>query len=512
MKRYIIFISILYALSLHHYAQVDPVESYPGLFEQVQKEQVFSDQKTFVDATPKYPADFIIKKYNHEKNKPGFDLHSFVVNHFEIPGKDTTALLRHIKFLWSYLTHNPDSCHENSSLLPLKEPYIVPGGRFREIYYWDSYFTMIGLAEAGKYDLIEHMINNFSYLIDRFGHIPNGNRTYYLSRSQPPFYSLMIELLADIKGEHIYEKYLLYLQKEYEFWMEGIERLSKEDKAYRRVVRLADNEILNRYWDDKVAPRPEAFKWDVELKQRSGRDDEIYRDIRAAAESGWDFSSRWFENDHKLQSINTTRILPVDLNCLLYHLEYALARAYAYTGNVKMYEHMNKKASIRVQLINIYMWDEEKGYYFDFNLDTQDQSEQYTLAGIYPLFFRIVSDERAFSVKKVIEEKFIKPGGLVTTLETTGEQWDAPNGWAPLQWIGYMSLKNYGYHILAGELAKRWLDLNIKVFFETGKMMEKYDVVNINRVGGGGEYPLQDGFGWTNGVFLKLWNELYTTE
>jgi len=113
-------------------------------------------------------------------------------------------------------------------------------------------------------------------------------------------------------------------------------------------------------------------------------------------------------------------------------------------------------------------------------------------------------------VIKVIEDEFLKAGGLVTTVSpASGQQWDYPNGWAPLQWIGYKACQNYGFYTTANEIARRWLALNAKVYFETGKMMEKYDVVNIHRAGGGGEYPLQDGFGWTNGVFLALWNELH---
>jgi alpha,alpha-trehalase len=247
----------------------------------------------------------------------------------------------------------------------------------------------------------------------------------------------------------------------------------------------------------------------VVVFQRSDRDTAIYRDIRAAAESGWDFSSRWFSDDTLFTSIHTTEILPVDLNCLLFHLEKTLSKSYGLISNKPMSEIYLGKAETRKKLINKYFWSDVKGFYFDYNFADKMKSDLYTLAGMFPLFFEIADHKQAGMTAQVIRQKFLKSGGVVTTLINTGEQWDYPNGWAPLQWITYKGLKNYGYDELADSIADRWLNLNMKVFYETGKMMEKYDVVDINRPGGGGEYPLQDGFGWTNGVFLKLWNELY---
>jgi alpha,alpha-trehalase len=377
------------------------------------------------------------------------------------------------------------------------------------MYYWDSYFTMLGLAESGKYDLIRNMVDNFCFLIGKFGYIPNGNRTYYLSRSQPPYFSLMIELLADKAGDSAYLKYRDCMEQEYQFWMRGIPELNSKQNAFERVVETADNEILNRYWDALSQPRPESYYSDVVLYQQSGRDISFYRNIRATAESGWDFSSRWFKGDTGLANVYTTEIIPVDLNCLLYHLEMTLSKCYQLNQNETMSEGYLKKAEIRKMLINKYFWNNDKGFYFDYNFADEMQSDSYTLAGIFPLFFQIADEQQAVKAAQIIRKKFLKSGGVVTTLINTGEQWDCPNGWAPLQWITYKGLKNYGYDMLADSIADRWLDLNMKVFFETGKMMEKYDVIDINRPGGGGEYPLQDGFGWTNGIFLKLWYELH---
>jgi alpha,alpha-trehalase len=179
-------------------------------------------------------------------------------------------VVMHIKNLWGALRREPDKKIEGSSLLPLPHPYIVPGGRFREIYYWDSYFTMLGLKESGQVDMIENMIKNFAYLIETYGHIPNGNRSYYIGRSQPPFFAAMVQLLAAIKGDKVYVSFLPALAREYTFWMNGSSTL-KTGQAYRRVVKLKDGSILNRYWDDSNVPRQESWREDFETAKKSKR-------------------------------------------------------------------------------------------------------------------------------------------------------------------------------------------------------------------------------------------------
>ncbi len=496
-----LFSCIVYNLN----SQFFITESLDSLFVDVQLQSIFSDQKKFVDCIPKLHPDAILDKYNKQKGKENFNLKEFIAENFDTSTIDTAQIIDHINQLWKYLKRKPDATIPNSTLIPLPYPYIVPGGRFREIYYWDSYFTMLGLEVSGEVELIENMINNFTYLIDNYNHIPNGNRTYYLSRSQPPFFSLMVDLLSEIKGDSIYEKYLPQLEKEYEFWMKGKEELSQKYSSNRRLVKMEKDEYLNRYWDELAEPRPESYKYDFEIFQESGRSEEIYRDIRTAAESGWDFSSRWFADGRSLMTIQTTNIVPVDLNCLLYHLETTIGKAYSLNNNEEKYMQYKLLAEKRKELILKYCWNDEEGYFFDFNYKIKNQSENYTLAGLYPLFFGIANTDQALKVSEVVKKDFLKAGGLVTTEINTGQQWDYPNGWAPLQWVGYKACKNYGYDSLANEIAQRWMNLNIKVFFETGKMLEKYDVVNINKPGGGGEYKLQDGFGWTNGVFLKMW-------
>ena len=175
-----------------------------------------------------------------------------------------TPLRQHIDALWPVLTRETPTVPPYSSLLPLPRAYVVPGGRFRELYYWDSYFTMLGLAESGRADLLKDMVQNFAALIDAYGHIPNGTRSYYLTRSQPPFFFAMVGLLAPDDPAAAYARYLPQLKTEYGFWMEGAERLAA-GAAHRRVVKLDDGSILNRYWDDSDAPRDESYAEDVAL-------------------------------------------------------------------------------------------------------------------------------------------------------------------------------------------------------------------------------------------------------
>ncbi len=488
-------------------AQINPANDCKDIFEDVQQQHIFKDQKAFVDCIPLLPIDSINKKYQQEKQKSSFDLTTFVRTHFKTGLHDTSSIFRHMDMLWDKLTKPAEKQDSLSSLIALPHPYVVPGGRFREIYYWDSYFTMLGLEEAKRIDIIESMVNNFAFLIDQYGFIPNGNRTYYLSRSQPPFFSLMVELLAKYKGDSIYTDYKNALEKEYAFWMTGSHKINNQREVCRRVVRLDESVILNRYWDEFAEPRPESYIHDLETFRQANCDSTIFRNLRAAAESGWDFSSRWFRDEVELSSIRTIELIPVDLNCLLHHLEISIMKAYKLGGNDKEAETFKRIATHRKNNIIKYCWNDSVGYFYDYNWKEKKQSARMTLAGVFPLFFQLADDQKASLVRENMKDRFLKDGGVVTTLNETNQQWDYPNGWAPLQWVCYKSCKNYSYHTLAKNIAVRWTALNLKVFFETGKMLEKYNVVDTNIKGGGGEYPLQDGFGWTNGVFLKMWNE-----
>ena len=487
------------------------IEDLQELFVDVQTQQVLSDQKTFVDCEPKFPVDVILYEYRTQKATDDFNLKNFVTTHFKLPvnkGLPESFIIsataeEHVNRLWDVLTKYPEE--SNGTLIPLPEKFIVPGGRFREIFYWDSYFTMLGLQVAKRVDLIESMVNNFAYLIDEFGFIPNGNRTYFLSRSQPPFFSLMVELLSEEKGNEVLLKYLPQLEKEYAFWMDGAELLSVVNNREKRVVLMPGGEILNRYWDSLNTPRPEGYIEDMEAAEKAQNSDgEIFRHLRAGAESGWDFSSRWFADGMRLDTIRTTDIVPIDLNCLLLHLEQTLAEIYNRLNEKNKAENFHSKYFNRNEAIHKYLWSEANRMFADYDVVKSGSTAIATAAMTFPLFVRIATKEQANVTAAQLEYDFLKPGGIITTLVTSGQQWDAPNGWAPLQWLAYKGLMNYGFKELADKIKINWINNVERVFKQTGKLTEKYDVVDLSLNAGGGEYPNQDGFGWTNGVYLKL--------
>ena len=538
MKKILLFLFLTGAQASFGQKVQTPDQIYGELFVDVQMSHIFPDNKTFVDCIPKRDPKAIVRDYLKVKNNPAirFSLQKFVEENFDIPKapqlnyvtKEKDVVM-HIKNLWGVLKREKDVAVPGSSLLPLPNPYIVPGGRFREIYYWDSFFTMLGLKESSEYDMMENMVSNFAYLINTYGHIPNGNRSYYITRSQPPFFSLMVGLLAEVKGDDIYKTFLPALMKEHAFWMEGAGKL-KPGQAYRRVVKLNDGTILNRYWDDSSSPRQEGYSEDVAVADKIVKNfvmvapkvkDAIqekraidfqrlqaYRNLRAGAESGIDFSSRWFGDEKNITSIQVTDIIPVDLNSLLYQLEMTISKALMKQKNTAASNEFLKKANSRFRAVEKYCYNERLNYYTDYNFVKREKNKIITPAGMYPFCFfnRYPEGMQTLGEKAagVIKEHLLKPGGIVTTVNNTGQQWDAPNGWAPLEWMVIWGLDRSGQKDLAKDIAYRWVKLNIKVFENTGKLMEKYNVVDTNLDAGGGEYPSQDGFGWTNGVLLAL--------
>lgn len=478
-----------------------PFHYYPSLFHDVQMAGLFADSKSFADAVPLTPPEQLENLYLKAKQEPEFSLPAFIKTHFSVPesyqepsGESAKSASTHVLQLWSKLCRSSQNNSPYSTFIPVPGTMVVPGGRFREMYYWDTWFTMLGLSQAGKTDLIEGMVENFAFLIRNYGFVPNGLRSYFLSRSQPPFFSLMVELIEAINGPIVWLQYLDALETEYAFWMSG-----------NRLVTLSGGGHLNRYWDDHPSPRPESYREDIELAAKSDRpSEELFRNIRAACESGWDFSSRWLSDPDDLRTIRTTRLVPVDLNCLLLHLEISLAKAYKAKRDIYRETEFTEKIIKRKSLILKHCWNDSTGWFHDFDLDRNEVSEVFTLAGSFPLFMQLVKDEKLERMAATISQLFLGIGGVQTTLHRSGQQWDAPNGWAPLQYITIQGLRKNNCKDLAKTISKNWLLLNERVFQETGKMMEKYNVMDPNAIAGGGEYPNQDGFGWTNGVYAQL--------
>lgn len=496
--------------------RVSPDERLGELFAEVQRRRVYDDGKTFVDLVPKRRIKQLRQAYELQRHDPEFDLHEFVSRNFHVLDTkksdyhtDTSMTVReHIRELWDVLERR--NRVTRGSLMALPYRYVVPGGRFEEQFYWDSYFIMLGLAADGRWDVIDGMMKNYVHMIRKVGFIPTANRTYFLSRSQPPFFSHMVRLVARKKGQRVLVEYLPYLLAEHRFWMKGKSKLEQtENRSYRRVVQMPNGSLLNRYYDNKSTPRPESHHEDVmTANEAADREaDRIYLHLRAAAESGWDFSSRWFDNPDDIRTIHTADIIPVDLNSLLYHLEQTIAAAYRILRNEVMAKRYFLYAERRARAIQEYCWDGDRHMFADYNFHKQHMTSSVSLAMVFPLYVGIATSAQAKATAQLIEQSFLKAGGLVATLEDTTQQWDSPNGWAPLQWVAIEGLRRYGYHTLADEIKRRWVAVNERVFATQAKLIEKYNVVDESGLGGGGEYPLQDGFGWTNGVLAALLDE-----
>lgn len=495
------------------------------LFKQVQMAQLFPDSKTFADAIVKTDINTVLAAYDEalldaEKSGRTLDLAAFVKTHFDIP--EMISATSHTKFenvadyiehMWQVLTRTPDT-EQKDSLIALTRPYIVPGGRFREIYYWDTYFTALGLMDTGRTDMAINMLMNFVDILNEVGCIPNGNRAYYYSRSQPPILALFYNLLENALSDEQKEYVIWGMKKEYQFWMSesgaheqcdneasGYEKQKNVCQAQLRTVFMPCGAKLNRYFDTEPAPRPESYREDIETAEQIGAEkSQFYQHVRAACESGWDFSSRWLAKPNSLASIRTTEIIPIDLNALLVTLEQTLASVTQ--GAEKLLYDAAAKA--RIGAINTYLFSTEKAGYFDYHFPTQCQTDVVSAAMCVPLFVGIANQQQANGVHEAVIKTLLKEGGVVTTSNTTTQQWDAPNGWAPLQLFAVEGLRKYGFNMQAKTIMERFCKTIDGHFASSGVLLEKYNVCEPGIKAGGGEYDVQLGFGWTNGVYTRF--------
>lgn len=492
-------------------AVATPADVYGPLYRAVQLRRLFADSKTFADAVPRRDPGAIMADYRRHPPQGIAALRRFVAVNFAVPitppvarpaGASRPPLAQAIAAIWPSLVRRPGALPPGSSALPLAQPYVVPGGRFRELYYWDSYFTMLGLARDGRTDLVEAMIDDFTGLIERYGHIPNGTRSYYLSRSQPPDFYLMLGLSRSADPA-LFRRRLAALRREHGYWMLGEAGL-RPGAAAVHVVRLPDGSLLNRYWDARDTPRDESYAEDVATARTTGRPATVvWRELRSGAESGWDYSSRWLADGRTLATIRTTQIAPVDLNSLLYGMEQMIGAACDRIDDDACAREFRSRGAARAAAIRRMMWDAQHGRFADVEWRTGRRTSALTAAALFPLFTGAATAEQAEATAATVRRLLLAPGGLRTTAIRTGQQWDAPNGWAPLQWVGVAGLRRYGQQPLARTIATRWVATVDAHYRRTGALVEKYDVER-GREGGGGEYAAQVGFGWTNGVTKAL--------
>ncbi|XP_006642243.2 trehalase [Lepisosteus oculatus] len=508
------------------------------ILRQVQLARLFDDDKHFVDMKLKEPPERVLQSFWNLTsrvpggNLPASQLRKFLEDFFEEPGtefepwtpadwhskprflsKIADGRLRRwakeLHQLWKSLGRKvrPDvRVHpELYSLIYTPNPLIVPGGRFRELYYWDSYWVINGLLLSEMQDTARGMIENFLHLVDKYGFVPNGGRVYFERRSQPPFLTLMVESYYRASQDKAFLRTALpILEKEYAFWMQN-----------RSVVLEAagSRHTLNRYSVEVGQPRPESYTDDLDLAQGLTPEarDRLWMELKAGAESGWDFSSRWFINGSgALRDTHTSAILPADLNALLCRIERTLATFYRALGNSTAARKYDIALERRVKAVRALLWNEERGAWFDYNLLTNASHLAFFPSNMAPLWAQCYSEpsagERALRyLQSSPASRF--PSGLPTSLTDSGQQWDLPNAWPPLQHMvieGLTRLTSESAEQTAFDLAQRWIRTNWEAYGKHKAMFEKYDVLGDGTPGGGGEYEVQLGFGWTNGVALQL--------
>ncbi|XP_060206752.1 probable trehalase isoform X2 [Lycium barbarum] len=408
------------------------------------------------------------------------------------------------------------------TLLPLKNPVIIAGSRFREVYYWDSYWIIRGLLVSKMYETAKGIVTNLISLIDQYGYVLNGARAYYTNRSQPPVLAGMIVDIYNQTGDlDLVRGSLPALLKEYHFWSSGIHRVTIQDAQ-------GSNHSLSRYYAMWNTPRPEASTIDKKTATKLPNiceKREFYRDLASAAESGWDFSSRWMRNESDLTTTSTTSILPVDLNVFLLKMEIDIVFLANIIGESSVVAQFTEASQNRQKAINCIFWHAEMGQWLDYWLGSSNTSEDIYkwedlhqnkksfASNFVPLWTELFRSDK-ITTQKVVQSLrssgLLQPAGIAMTLSNTGQQWDFPNGWPPLQHIIIEGLARSGLEearALAKDIAVRWIRTNYVAYKKTGAMYEKYDVTKCGAAGGGGFYVAQTGFGWANGVVLALLEE-----
>jgi len=401
------------------------------------------------------------------------------------------------------------------SLIHSAHPFVAPGGRFREFYYWDTYWIIKGLLASEMYNSTKSIILNLADMIKRFGFVPNGGRVYYLHRTQPPLFAgCVYEYFKATNDLEFVKSMLPLMEKERAFW--------QRERQVDLQTENGDTMHVYQYRVDAQGPRPESYKEDVETAAHVNSESEkkaVWSDIASAAESGWDFSSRWFAYDESnpvantIRGIRTTKMVPVDLNAFVCWNERIMADLYAAVGNASQAEsHRADFESMKYNMKRLF-WNSERGTWLDYDLESGAQRDSYYVSNPTPLFTGCAHDSKDVYLQTL---RYLKDsgagafaGGLPTSFVHSGEQWDSPNGWAPTNHIVIEALRSSNdlrVQEAAFQLADKWIKTNYFVFVESGgKMFEKYNVEKfLGQAGEGGEYEVQEGFGWSNGVMLDL--------
>ncbi|VDN91516.1 unnamed protein product, partial [Brugia pahangi] len=467
--------------------------------------QVEMDSKTFVDRPLKADPGRNKKLINFRNRffgEPGTELKGCVIPEWkELPPKIARIKDENLKRFALFLNQRwKDLCRQmtrienpkQNSLIEVPHPFIVPGGRFREFYYWDAYWIVKGLI-ASDLLLTEYqswhsfrtanlikLLCIFRIVFPfRFGFVPNGGRIYYLRRSQPPFLTPMMYEYYEATGdiEFIKENFN-HLVKEYEFWVQNRSISVMDEKGYKHKI--------YQYRTISNVPRPESFRADIQAAVEVGKNDrqKFFQDIASAAESGWDFSSRWFRDRNTMKTIETTNILPVDLNSLLCWNVNILKYFANIIGNTQKAEEFEKKGQEAWKALNAIFYNKLKKAWFDYNFRIKSHNTLFYPTVAMPLFtgcYTMLDYGKSTKVIDFMNESnvFNYPSGIPASLKNTGQQWDLPNGWPPLQHIiieGMRKSDNPEAQEMAFKLARKWILANYKIYNTTKKMWEKIDV------------------------------------
>ncbi len=429
-------------------------------------------------------------------------------------------------------------------LLYLPNRYVVPGGRFNEMYGWDSYFILLGLLDSGRDDLARGMLGNFFFEIEHYGALLNANRTYFLTRSQPPLLSSMIRAVYEHPvagtGEHLSQQWLehayLMAERDHALWASpshavGTTGLARyHDIGAGPVPEMADD---SEYYPDVIrwllahpgtadgylltAPGELTAAEQAKLKEESC-DVARSRVCARAVVDGHRLTATFFEGDRAMRESGfdtsfrfgpfsgaTEDYAPICLNSLLYKYEIDLAHLATLLGRPAEAARWNTEADARRAAVNRYLWNAQSGFFFDWNARTRTQSTYPSLAGFYPLWAGLATPAQAKAVQAYLPT-FERGGGLANSGVESGTQWDMPYGWAPTNWLAVEGLERYGFHEDARRVAREFSATVLENFRRDGTVREKYNVVSgsANVAVAAGYKANVIGFGWTNGVYLRM--------
>ncbi|KXN82841.1 Trehalase [Leucoagaricus sp. SymC.cos] len=557
-----------------------------SLLQTVNLAHLFPDDKTFADKPTSKPPQGVLANFQNisspnitygqvidfvEQNfaGEGHELETVALQDFNanpaflnnVTNPLVKAWSQTVHTIWTQLirgTNESTLCSSRSqcesSLIPLNHTFVVPGGRFREQYYWDSFWIVEGLLESELYSIVNSTLQNFMDQLDTIGFIPNGGRIYYLDRSQPPLFIQMLSRYVTVTGDRsILSRALPLAEKELQWW-----RTNRSLNVSSPFTN--QSHLVYHYSVNNSAPRPESYLTDyltandpsVNPPLNDTQKAALYAELASGAESGWDYTRRWFtdgDNDGSLRNLAVSRLVAVDLNSILYRNHIIMANLYGSSNSNQVNSHHRAAEALRTAVLDL-LWDANKLAFYDFSLDTNKRRDFFSAVNFYPLWSgiipdEIVRDEKAafshFASLNLVLNRF--NGTYPTTFVDTGLQWDAPNCWAPHQYIGADinalsgTLVNGGNatdgegwsHLLQRELANRYItsafcswhatggsiegilprlsdaELNVtQSINNNGNMFEKFSSIDVDSAGRGGEYTVQAGFGWTNGLVLWI--------